>query len=89
MRAMKYIVCRYNNDPGENDVFRIWLFSQHQAHQDFYAQLSKGWFAVSGGFVMLESGKLFCYGSAESMGLKCDKARDTDLLNSQLDQDYK
>lgn len=87
---MKYIVCRYKNDPGENDLFRIWLFSQNEIHKDFYQRSIGGkWIAVSAGFVMLESGKLICYGSSESLGLKCDNKRDTDLLNSQLDQDYK
>lgn len=83
MRYMKYIVAEH-----PQGLTQIFLFCQGIKHSDFAKTLAEGWRPVSGGQVMLESGKLFCYGSAESLGLTSKRKMDTKLLNSQLDQDY-
>ena len=81
---MKYIVLRYKNDETSE---RVYMFPQQEKHDEFAERaVMPDWRVVRGGFVMLESGKLYCYGEAFSLGLTADKERDTKLLYQQLDQ---
>lgn len=82
MRAMKYIVFRFRFMAE----FRIYLFPQEEAHRDFAARMPDHLVPVRAGMVMLKSGRLVCYGSAESLGLAADRQKDTALLYSVIDQ---
>lgn len=91
MPYMKYLVVAYEASPGvPSQEERIYIFPQEESHKDFAEKLfdtSEFWKPIRGGQVMLESGRLMCYGEAFSLRLDGDKVKDTALFYRQINQE--
>ncbi len=79
-RQMKYIVVEFDG------LESIMLFPSYIDHREFAARV--GLKPLRAGFVQLCDGKLSCSGESVGLNLSSDPAKDTKLLNRNINFDF-